>query len=77
MMFIDPNACDFIALDGGKQYVRKFEIVGVRWEQFFVEDESAGWRLRAFFSDCPNGVFYADDATTIMTALGLPSEPPQ
>jgi len=72
---------DFIMLDGGKVFIRKFEIVSLRWEYFLAsdpgEEQESLWRLRVYFSDCPNMVVYGDEASDLMKSFGLPVDPPQ
>lgn len=73
-----PAEPEFIILDNGRMFVRKFEIVGMRWDNF-VQDGSneLGWCLKVFFSDVPHGTFYGDDAAAILKAFNLPEQPPR
>jgi hypothetical protein len=72
---------DFIRLQGGRLYIRKFEIVGVAWEEYLASDinekSEMAWCLRVFFSDCPNMRVYGEEAADLMRSFGLPEEPPE
>lgn len=63
---------DFICLNGGREYLRMFEIIGVRW----VRSDDGGWILNVYMSDVPHSSFSGDDAREIMRRLGLPEDPP-
>ncbi len=67
---------DFIQLDNGRMFVRKFEIVGLRWEQYASDQAEWCWRLRLFFSDCPNMLVFGEEAADVMRSFGLPEGPP-
>lgn len=69
---------DFIILDKGLQFVRKFEVVGMRWEKYFDEDLDGGfaWRLKVFFSDCPSLYLWNEEARDMLLSFGLPGDPP-
>lgn len=73
---VDVSDMDFIPFRGGTEYIRKFEVVGLRWERYTDDSGTRDWRLHVFFNDVPHTRVYGDDARTIMRALGLPEEPP-
>lgn len=72
---------EFIMLDGGTTYIRKFEIVALRWQQFITADvdpdEPLPWCLKVFLSDCPHMTLYGDEAADVLRAFGLPEGPPR
>lgn len=74
--FFDHTGNEFIQLGGGMEYVRKFEIVGLRWERFVDDQEQWQWRLRVYFNDAPYMTVYGDDASSVMAAFELPIDPP-
>jgi hypothetical protein len=74
--FYDPERSEFIQLSGGLEYVKKFEIVGLRWSQYMVDGEGLGWCLKVYFSEAAHMIAYGDDARTIMMAFDLPPDPP-
>ncbi len=71
---------DFIRLDNGRMYIRKFEVVGMKWEQYLSSDvgekTAMTWRLKVYFSDCPFMIVYAEEAADLMRCFGLPDAPP-
>lgn len=67
---------DFIRMDGGRTFIRKFEIVALRWEQYLTDDDAFAWRLKVFFSDCPHSIVYGEEAADILRSFGLPDEYP-
>lgn len=79
--FFDPETSEFIRISNGREYVRKFEVVGLRWEQYLSEDEEGKnallWRLKVFYSEAAHMIAYAEDAIAIMESFGLPTEPPE
>lgn len=68
---------DFIRLDGGRTFVRKFEVVALRWDQYVSEPEGLLWRLNVYFSDCPHSVLYGEEARDVLRSFGLPEDPPK
>jgi hypothetical protein len=48
----------------------------MRWEKFHAEGCDEAFRLKVFFSDCPHGYFYGEDAALFMRSFGLPETPP-
>lgn len=72
---------DFIMLDGGTTYIRKFEIIALRWQQFTSTDVEPGeplpWCLKVYLSDCPHMTLYGEEAADVMRAFDLPEGPPQ
>jgi hypothetical protein len=72
---------EFIRLDGGKAFIRKFEVVGLFWKEFrsFEDDGSStpSWRLEVFFNDAPHMSLYGEDARAMMRAFDLPEDPPK
>lgn len=83
--FFVPNDSEFIQLSGGMEYVRKFEVVGLRWEKYYEPDDldaecfhpPHNWRLKVFLSECPHMIVWGDDARAVLAAFDLPTEPPE
>ena len=74
--FFNAEECDFIVFSGGREFIRKFEVVGMRWCQYCADDMSLQWRLNVFLSDCPSLIVYGEDAAAFLGAFGLPEGPP-
>jgi len=72
----DPVENEFIKLSGGEEYIRKFEVTGMRWKPFITDEGDKSWGLVVFFSDSPHATFYGDDAKAVMKAFELPENPP-
>ncbi len=76
--FFDVEESEFIQLRDGQEYIRKFEVVGLRWKPFVPADGGdLAWGLQVYFNDAPFSTFYGDDAASIMKAFSLPEEPPK
>ena len=73
----DPSEEEFLVINGGREFIRKFEVVGMRWDNFLADDNELGWCLKVFFSDCPGATLYGDDAAAVLRTFGLPTEPPK
>ncbi len=67
---------DFLQLDNGKTFIRKFEVVAFRWERYINSDDGLSWCLKVFFSDCPHSVLYGEEAADALRSFGLPTESP-
>ncbi len=70
------ESSEFLRLSDGKEFIRKFEVVGLRWKSFTTVDEERSWGLQVYFSDAPYSTFYGEDAAAIMKAFSLPEDPP-
>lgn len=68
---------EFISLSGGREYIRKYEVVGLRWSPYMTDENEQAWCLKVFFTDAPHSILYGDDARAAMRAFGLPTEPPK
>lgn len=68
---------EFIRLRGGEEYVRKFEVNGLRWKPYITDEGEKCWSLLVFFNDAPHSIFYGEDAKAIMKAFDLPVDPPE
>jgi hypothetical protein len=71
---------EFICLDDGRCYIRKFEVIGLKWERAskpYLNDKfEVVWQLRLFFSDCPSMIVPEHEAADVMRSFGLPEDPP-
>lgn len=66
---------EFIKLSNGWEFIRKHEVVGLRWVQYMTDQNELAWSLKIFFTDAPHNIVYGADAAAVMKAFGLPSEP--
>jgi hypothetical protein len=75
--FSDPSTSDFIQISDGREYIRKFEVVGLRWSQYCTDEQELAWCLKIYFSEAAHMVAYGEDARAVMRAFDLPEDPPQ
>lgn len=73
--YFDAPSSDFIRLNGGRIFIKKFEVNGLEWEKQYDEGVEVRPRLKVYLSDLVI-YLYADDATSMMEAFELPPEPP-
>jgi hypothetical protein len=69
---------DFLALDGGRLFVKKFHVDAVAWEEYIVENTTPpkrDWRLRLAIDGETYRIF-GDECAAIMRQLDLPTGPP-
>jgi hypothetical protein len=75
--FYDPQSSEFIQLSDGREYIRKFEVVGLRWCQYIADDGGFAWHLKVFFNEAAHMIVYGEDARVVMRAFDLPENPPE
>jgi hypothetical protein len=72
---------EWLSLLDGMVYVRKWNVEGLQWEKYYVDDmmETPAWRLNVILSDdsikCIT--LHGEAAASIMRDFGLPEDPPQ
>lgn len=69
--------CDFVVLDRGCVFVRKWMIEGLKWQEYKINDESWDWRLEVAIEGCDKIYLHGREASHCLKQLGLPPKPPK
>jgi hypothetical protein len=72
----DPSTSEFIQINGGREYLRKSGVIGLRWSQYHTDEQELAWCLKIYLSESVHMVAYGEDARAIMQAFNLPEDPP-
>ena len=74
---------NFITLGRGRYFVRKFEVIGMRWDEYLVPGQrydepgrGSAWRLQVYLDNCPPITLHDDEAASVLREFGLPEGPP-